>query len=51
MSQTIEVELDEAREVMFDQLSDQIGEETVEEVLEDAVNNQLTELWDQRDQI
>lgn len=47
----ITIELDDAREVMYDELADEFNEAAIEEDLEAAVRQRLTDLYDNRDQI
>lgn len=47
----ITVELDPAREVMYDELVEQFGEEPVEATIRASVSSQLTRLYDNQDDI
>lgn len=51
MSETIEVELDDARELMYEDLVERIGEERVKGLLADALVSTLTDAYDQREQL
>jgi len=48
---TIEIELDEARDVMYDDLTEMLGERAVEEELQSVARDRLTQLYDNREQI
>lgn len=45
------IEFDEAREIMYDTLAEEFGEETINDVLEDAVKQRLTDMYDRRDDL
>lgn len=51
MTETIEIELDDAREIMLDELADEFGEEPIVGTLENAVIQELTGLYDNQDQL
>jgi len=48
---TIEIELDEARDVMYDDLTEMLGERAVEAELQSVARDRLTQLYDNREQI
>lgn len=50
MTEELTIELDDAREVMYDNLYDEHGE-VVDNTLEQAVVEQLTYLYDNKDQL
>jgi len=45
------IELDSAREVMYDDLADKLGDANVTGDLEDTVVQRLTQLYDNREEI
>ena len=47
----ITVELDDAREVMFDELVEMFSEEDVEETLSEQMTKHLTQMYDNREQL
>lgn len=51
MTDTIEIELDDAREIMLEELTEEFGEEPIIGTLENAVVKELTGLYDNQDQL
>lgn len=51
MGETIEIDLDDARELMLEQLRDELDAETVDKTLKRAVVSEVTNLYDNREQI
>jgi len=51
MTKTIEIEIDEARKLMYNQLADEFGEEVVHEQCEQHIADVLTELYDRKEEI
>lgn len=47
----LQFELDSAREVMHDELSEQFGEELIDEDLKEALTARLTQVYDNREQL
>jgi len=47
----IEFDLDNPREVMYDELVEEFGEELVETILSDALQRELTNVYDNRETI
>lgn len=50
-TETLEIELDEARTVMLETLRDELDEEALQGTLEHNVNQLITELYDRRDEL
>ena len=51
MTKTIEIEIDEARKLMYNQLVDEFGEEVVRGQCEQHIADVLTELYDRKEEI
>lgn len=47
----IEIELDEAREVMFNDLAEMLGEDAVKEEIKSTAQSRLTQIYDNKDQL
>ena len=47
----ITIELDDAREVMYDELTELFTEEAIEETLKDQSVQHLTQMYDNRDEL
>lgn len=51
MTTEVTIDLDDAREVMYDELCDSIGEGRVRELLADTATDVVTEAYDNREQL
>jgi hypothetical protein len=51
MTKTIEIEIDDAREVMYDELVELLGEKQTDALLGNALTESLTDAYDQRAQL
>lgn len=51
MSEEISVEFDSARSLMYEELINEFGEEPIRNTLEKSLNDTLTQLYDNRDQM
>jgi hypothetical protein len=51
MTEEVEIELDDAREVMHDRLVEMFGEDLVQAELDKRVAAAITQLYDEREQL
>lgn len=51
MALTVEVEIDDARELLYEELTADLSEATIQNTLEGVANNQITELFNNRDEL
>lgn len=50
-NQTITIELDDARDVMYSELNDLLGEQVVDAEIESQLIDVVTEMYDNREQL
>jgi len=51
MTKTIEIRLDDARELMYDELAEMFGDAAVDAECEQHIASMLTDLYDRRDEL